>query len=154
MYLNIEINYFIQTFFKTCRWFFGRKVYLKPRSCRNHFLKQITISGFLRESELFYIYIWILLQLKFFVHNQFLDNSGVQTVFSIFFREAAKNGFFSGSATKRGGGGVRAWPLRKNTVFWSSKKTLENILWPLSSRGGGKALVAGPLTCGFPYCIN
>ena len=37
------------------------------------------------------------------------------------FREAAKNrSFFSGPATERGEG-VRAWPLRKNTVF----------LWPL-----------------------
>ena len=30
-------------------------------------------------------------------------------------REAEKKFFFSGLATKRGG--VKAWPLRKNTVF-------------------------------------
>ena len=53
--------------------------------------------------------------------------------------------FFSGPATKRGGG-VRAWPLRENTVFWSSKKILEKNLWQLSSRGGGgKATEKRPL---------
>ena len=40
---------------------------------------------------------------------------------SMAIREAAKNitaFFFSGPATKRGAGwGVRAWPLRKKTVF-------------------------------------
>ena len=40
-------------------------------------------------------------------------------------REAAKK------ATKRGGR-VRAWPLRKKTVFEAPKN-----VWSLSSRGGG-----------------
>ena len=62
-------------------------------------------------------------------------------------REAAKKSvFFIGPATKRGRG-VRAWPLRKNTFFEALKKILENMLWPLSSRGrgGGKASMASAL---------
>ena len=50
-----------------------------------------------------------------------------------FLREAAKTVF------------LVARPLRKKTVFKSFKKILETFLWQLSSRGGGKALVAGPL---------
>ena len=40
--------------------------------------------------------------------------------------------------------GVRAWPLRKNTVFEALKKSGKNLATKLE-RGGGKALVAGPL---------
>ena len=36
-------------------------------------------------------------------------------------REATKKSFFSGPATKRGGG-VRDWPLRKRTFFEALKK--------------------------------
>jgi len=48
--------------------------------------------------------------------------------------------FFIGPATMRGWG-VRAWPLRKKSVFEDLKKILGNFLWPLCS----KALVTGPL---------
>ena len=45
------------------------------------------------------------------------------------------------------GGGVKAWPLRKNTVFEALRKIRGKNLWPLSSRReGDKALVAGQLT--------
>ena len=46
------------------------------------------------------------------------------TSLSYSIREAAKKNryFFSGPATKREGEGLRAWPLRKKTVFGSSKK--------------------------------
>ena len=37
-------------------------------------------------------------------------------------RKKIKVIFFSGPATKRGGAGVRAWPLRKKNFFRSSKK--------------------------------
>ena len=44
----------------------------------------------------------------------------------LFLGEAAKKFFiFSGPATKRRGGGVKAGPLRKGTFFWSSKKCRE-----------------------------
>ena len=44
----------------------------------------------------------------------------------LFLGEAAKKFFiFSGPATKRRGGGVKAGPLRKGTFFWSSKKFRE-----------------------------
>ena len=49
----------------------------------------------------------------------------------------------------RGGGGGED----KKTLFkalFSYFKNLKNILLPLSSRGGGKALVAMQLFCGFP----
>ena len=55
--------------------------------------------------------------------------------------KAAQKVFFSGPATKRGGGG-RGSPLRKKTVFKALKKIKEIFLWPLSSRGGGKAFAA------------
>ena len=45
----------------------------------------------------------------------------------------------------RGGEGVRAWPLRKNAVFRSSKIILEKKFVATKLEGGGKALVAGPL---------
>ena len=44
--------------------------------------------------------------------------------------------FFSGLATKRGGG-VMAWPLRKKTFFEALKKFWNFFFWPLSSRWGG-----------------
>ena len=61
------------------------------------------------------------------------------------FREAAKKSlFFSGPATKRGGGGVRAESL---------KKTKKDVVTELEGVRG-KGLVAGPLKketfCGFP----
>ena len=59
-----------------------------------------------------------------------------------------KSNFFSGPATKRGGGG-KAWPLRKNTFFEALKK----IYGPLSWRGGipGRATKKRPLFfSGFP----
>ena len=57
----------------------------------------------------------------------------------------------------RGGGGVKAGPLRKKITFFKpfffillpfknkNYFTLDKFRWPLSSRGGGKALVAWPL---------
>ena len=62
---------------------------------------------------------------------------------SYLFREAAKNGlFFSGPATKRGGGKGLATKKKDQR----SKKILEKFVWPLSSREGGcKALVTRPL---------
>ena len=55
--------------------------------------------------------------------------------------EDAKFFFFSGRATKRGGGG-EGRAAKKKELFLKLKK-----IWPLGSkgRGGGKALVAGPL---------
>ena len=45
----------------------------------------------------------------------------------------------------RGGGGAKGLATKKKDRFLSSKKIMEKNLWPLSSRGGDKALVAGPL---------
>ena len=58
-------------------------------------------------------------------------------------REAAKNGpFFSGPATR--GGERRAWPLRKKTVFSSSKKNLEkNVVANKREGGGGEGGLSG-----------
>ena len=57
-----------------------------------------------------------------------------------------KKVFFRGPATKRGGGGVRAWPLRKKKTFFEALKKIppKNMTTKLEE-GGGKALVAGPL---------
>ena len=54
-------------------------------------------------------------------------------------REAAKKVFFSGL---RGGGGLRAWPLRKNTFFWSSRKKNPKNVVATKLEGEGD-LVAG-----------
>ena len=51
--------------------------------------------------------------------------------------------FFGGPATKRGGGKVRARPLRKNNFFWNSKKIPKNVTTKLEG-GPSKALVARP----------
>ena len=51
-------------------------------------------------------------------------------------RDAEKKFFFSGPATKKGGG-VKAWPLRKKT-FFEANKIYDIFLWPLSSRGEGR----------------
>ena len=48
-----------------------------------------------------------------------------------------KNGLFLVARSLRGGG-IRAWPLRKKTVFEAIKKILEKILWPLSSKKATK----------------
>ena len=52
------------------------------------------------------------------------------------YREAAK----SGPVTKREGKGGKGLGTKKNRSKKNPKK-----MWPLSSRGEGKALVAGPL---------
>ena len=64
---------------------------------------------------------------------------------------------------KGGGGGVRAWTLRKKNFYElqkNPKKILpKNIATKLEREGGGKALVDGPLEkelyfiCVFPYPI-
>ena len=57
-----------------------------------------------------------------------------------------KSYFFSGPATKRGGGG-KGQATKKKIFFWRSTKKILPKMWPLSSRGVGgwvgKALVAG-----------
>ena len=42
------------------------------------------------------------------------------------FREATKKFFFSDPATKRGGGGVRAWPLRMRAFFEALERKFPN----------------------------
>ena len=56
---------------------------------------------------------------------------------TITLREAAKKFFFSGPATKKGGG-LRAWPLRKITFFEAGeeKKFPKNVAAQLEGRGG------------------
>ena len=57
-----------------------------------------------------------------------------------------KSSFFSGPVTK-GEGEVRAWLLRINNFFWSSKKISQKNVATMLEKGVGvvKALVVGPL---------
>ena len=45
----------------------------------------------------------------------------------------------------RGGGRGKGFATKKKDRFLKLKKKLEKKFWQLSSRGGGKALVDGPL---------
>ena len=50
-----------------------------------------------------------------------------------------------------GGGGERAWPLRKKTFFEAREKKIppKNVATKLEGGGGDKVLVAGPLKKNF-----